>query len=137
MEFRASFCDPFNPQIVELGRIGENEIIDKFKSIPWRDYLDRMGKTRESEIYYSPSLEIENTENRNGITISAVDDGKGGIEYYIFYKRPKEETKFFGLTKKMNDNYLTEITEQTEEDALQCLTALINNKLGYLELKIR
>lgn len=137
MKFRASFCDPFNPRIIELGGIGESEIIDKFKSIPWRDYLDRMGKASESEIHYSPSLEIENTENRNGVCISAVDDNKGGVEYYIFFKRPKEVTKFFGLTKKMNNNYLTEITGQTGEDAIQCLTALINDEPDYLEQKIK
>lgn len=137
MEFRASFCDPFQSRIIELGKINESEIINKFQSILWRDYLDRMSKANESEIYFSPSLEIENKANRHGLSISAVDDEKGGVTYYVFFKRPKLVKKFFGLVKTLDNDYLTESTDLTEDDVVQCLTALINNDLDYLERKIR
>ena len=70
---------------------------------------------------------------KNGLSVSAVD----GNEWYIFYKRPKLEKKIFGLIEKMNNDYLTDITGQTEKDVKECLTALINNDLEFLERKIK
>ena len=40
--------------------------------------------------------------------------------------------KFFGLSEKMNNDYLTDITGQTENDVKECLTALINNDLKFI-----
>jgi hypothetical protein len=37
----------------------------------------------------------------------------------------------------MNNDYLTDITGQTESDVRDCLTALINNDLEFLERKIK
>ena len=133
MNFRASFCDPFKPDIIELGDIEKEKIIKKNKKIPWNKLLDEMKLKKESEIYYSPSLEIENKENKNGLSVSAVD----GKEWYIFYKRPKMVKKFFGLTEKIDKNYLTDVKGQTEDDVKECLIALINNDLEFLEKKIR
>ncbi len=133
MNFRASFCDPFKPDIIELGDIEKEKIIETFEKIPWNKLLDEMKLKKESEIYYSPSLEIENKENKNGLSVSAVD----GKEWYIFYKRPKMVKKFFGLTEKIDKNYLTDVKGQTEDDVKECLIALINNDLEFLEKKIR
>lgn len=124
MALKATFCDPFRSDIIQLGVMDKNEVISKFKSICWRDYLDRMSKAQDSDIYYSPSLEIENMDNGTGITISAVDDQNGGVEYDIFYKRPKLVANFFGLVKKMNKGYVSDITGQTEEESVRCITGL-------------
>lgn len=92
-----------------------------------------MDSKYSCEIHYSPSLEIENKDNRNGLTISAVD----GKQWYIFYKRPKLVKRFFGLTEKMNQNYLTDVTGQNINDVRECLTALVNNNLELLEQKLK
>jgi hypothetical protein len=60
MNFRASFCDPFNPNIIELGNIQKESIIDKFESIDWADYLRRMAmksktKTQNTGFQFLPS----------------------------------------------------------------------------------
>ncbi|MDX9848611.1 MAG: hypothetical protein RBT74_16640 [Tenuifilaceae bacterium] len=133
MNFRASFCDPFKPKIVEIGNIEKEKIIETFEKIPWKELLNKMESSKSEEIYYSPSLEIENKDNKNGIVISAVD----GREWYIFFKRPKLVKKLFGLIEKMDENYTTEIQGQTEKDALDCLNAIINNDLEFLERKIK
>ncbi len=133
MEFRASFCDPFKKDIIELGDIEKEKVIEKFHSIDWNDYLKRMKSAKESEMYYSPSLEVENKNNKNGLSISAID----GKEWYIFYKRPKMVKRFFGLSEKLNENYLTDITGQTEQDVMDCLNALLKNDLEFLEEKIK
>jgi len=133
MNFRASFCDPFKPKIVEIGNIEKEKIIETFEKIPWKELLNKIESSKSEEIYYSPSLEIENKDNKNGIVISAVD----GREWYIFFKRPKLVKKLFGLIEKMDENYTTEIQGQTEKDALDCLNAIINNDLEFLERKIK
>jgi hypothetical protein len=135
MKFRASFCDPLQPDIIELGDIEQNQIINKFESISWSDYLQKMTYTKENEIYYSPSLEVENKESKNGLAISAVGD-PNNYEFYIFYKRPKKVKTLFGLKEKINQNYSTDIQGQTKNDVLECLNALIRNDTEYLSNKI-
>lgn len=133
MNFRASFCDPFKPDIIEMGEIEKNKIMELFNKIPWAEYLAKMETAKDSEIHFSPSLEIENKDNKNGLSISAID----GTEWYIFYKRPKLVKKFFGLTEKMNENYTTDVQGQTEKDVTECLEALIKNDFMFLENKIK
>lgn len=133
MNFRASFCDPFKSDIIEIGEIEKDKIMQHFESIPWSELLEKMKSANEKEIHYSPSLEIENKTNRNGLSVSAVD----GTEWYIFFKRPKLVKKFFGLSEKMDNNYLSDITGQNIDDVRKCLTALIDNDLKYLEEKIK
>jgi hypothetical protein len=133
MKFRASFCDPFKPDIIELGEVEKDKIIDSFHRIPWKKLLDEMKTKKESEIHYSPSLEVENMENKNGLSVSAVD----GKEWYIFFKRPKMVKKFFGLVERMDNDYMTDVTGQTVQDVLDCLNALIRNDLDFLEKKVK
>ena len=44
--------------------------------------------------------------------------------------------KWFGLVEKMDDIYLTDVTGQSIDDVRNCLNALINNDLDYLEKHI-
>ena len=132
MDFRASFCDPFKSEIIELGDFKKEEIIKLFNNIQWEEYLDKMKTVKQIEIHYSPSLEVENKENKNGLSFSALDK-----EWYIFYKRPKLVKRFFGLSEKIDENFTTDITGQTKNDVIICLQALINNDLVFLENKIK
>ena len=135
MKFRASFCDPLKPDIIELGDISQDTIIDHFEKINWNDYLQKMAIANQDEIYYSPSFEVENKESKNGLAISAVGD-PNNYEFYIFYKRPKNVKSFFGLKEKVNENYSTEIQGQTKNDVLDCLKALLRNDTVYLANKV-
>lgn len=112
-----------------------DDIIDKFEKTQWADFLARMANVNENEIYYSPSLEIENTDTTNALTISAVGEAID-YEFYIFYKRPKKIKLFFGLKEKMDESYLSDKTGQTSQDVVDCLKALINNDTDYLSNKI-
>jgi hypothetical protein len=133
MAFRTSFCDPFKPDVVELGEVEKDKIIDSFKRLPMKKLLEEMKLKNENEIHFSPSFEVENLENKNGVTASIVDEK----EWYIFYKRPKMVKKYFGLVEKIDDNFTTEILGQSEQDVINCLNALINNDLTFLENKIK
>lgn len=135
MNFRASFCDPFQRDIIELGSISKDSILDKFEKTPWADILRQMSHAREDEIYYSPSLEVENKDNKHGLAISAVG-GPDNFEFYIFYKRPKSVKSFFGLREKTDENYTIDKTGQTKQDVLDCLKALLNNDTEFLANRI-
>lgn len=129
MPFKATFCDPLNPEIIEMGDIDKDKIMEVFENIPWDEHLRKMGTAKESDIHYSPSFEVINTDNRNGLCISAID----GIEWYIFYRRPKLRKLLFGLS----DYQTTEKHGQTINDVRECLTALADNNLVLLEGKIK
>ena len=133
MKFKSSFCDPFNPKIIDLGQIEKSKVMETFETIPWTEHLNKMKDANQSAIHYSPSLEFENTMNNNGLVISAVD----GIEWYIFFKRPKWRRKFFGLINSYDENFVSDITGQSIEDVRICLKALIDNNLNLLEEKIK
>jgi hypothetical protein len=132
--FRASFCDPFKPDIIELGDIEKDEVIQKFENTPWADFLREMETAKEGEIFYSPSLEIENRDTKHGLAISAVGD-PNQYEFYISYKRPKSVKTLFGK-EKINEGYTSNKTGQTKQDALDCLNALLRNDTEYLANKI-
>jgi hypothetical protein len=137
MTFRASFCDPLKPDIIELGDIPQDNIVAAFQKIPWTDFLQKMTTAKENEIYFSPSFEVENKESRHGLAISAVGD-YDNFEFYIFYKRPKlvRVKKLFSSKEEMDDNYTTDVTGQTNDDVVDCLNALTRNDTAYLDNKI-
>lgn len=136
MIYRASFCDPFQADIVELGSIAEEQIIDLFNQIPWSDLLCQMESKSQSEVHYSPSLEIENNKTQNGLSISVTGESDS-YEFYVFYQRPKRVKRFFGLFSEYDKKYTTEVMHKTKQEVLQFLDALIAGKYDYLEEKIR
>jgi hypothetical protein len=131
MNFRASFCDPFQKEIIELGDISKDSIVNTFEKTPWIDFLRKMESGGQKKIYCSPSLEIENKETKHGLSISAVGD-PDHFEFYIFYKRPKKVKSFLGLKEKIKEGYVTDKTGQTKQDVLDCLNALLRNDTEYL-----
>ncbi len=135
MSFRASFCDPFKPDIIELGTIQKGKVIEKFGSFAWDEFLRKMKAAKENEIYYSPSFEIENRDTKHGLSISAVGD-PGNYEFYIFYQRPKKVKSLFGLLERMNEKYTSDKTGQTRQDAIDCINALLRNDTDFLVNKI-
>ena len=132
MTFRASFCDPFQSEIIEIGDIEKIQIMETFENIPWGQLIEKMEPAKDT-IYYSPSLEIENKMNKNGVTVTAIDEE----EWWIFFKRPIQKMKYFKFRKYIYKDYVSEITEQNISDVRECLNALINNDLEFLEEKIK
>ena len=135
-KFRYSICEPLNPKIIEKGEIRKDSIIQVFKEFPWNKYLEQITTANENDIHYSPSLEFENKLNSHGITASAVGE-PNNFEFYVFYKRPKNKKHLFGLIEKLDKNYISDILNQSEKDVIDCLNALINNDIDFLEDKFR
>ncbi|OXA74211.1 hypothetical protein B0A67_00020 [Flavobacterium aquidurense] len=129
-EFRYSICEPTNPKIIEMGKIDSSEIINTFQNFPWKAHLQEMKNARN--IFHSPSLEFENSGNKNALSISVV--GKPDkYEFYVFFKRAKIQKTWFGLSEKLNNNFISELTDQNEEKTAEILKALVDNDLAFLE----
>ncbi|MCA6363809.1 MAG: hypothetical protein IM638_12285 [Bacteroidetes bacterium] len=131
MSFRASFADPFNPEFVDLGPLSATQILHTFSSTPWKELLTKMDATPAQEVFHSPSLEVERTEQKHGLCISAID----GQVWLLFYKRPKLITKrsLFGKKEIMEPDYLNEKTVQDSNEVLHYLQALLDGELEKLE----
>ncbi len=80
--FRYSVCDQFKPDVIEMGEIEKYQILSIFDQFPWESLLAKMKGKSEDEIHYSPSLEIENLDTKEGITISAVGE-ESQYEFYV------------------------------------------------------
>jgi hypothetical protein len=131
MSFRASIANPFNPEFTELGPLTPAQIINTFASTPWNNLIAQIAASNNREIFHSPSLEVENTSNKNSLCLSAIDEQ----EWLIFYKRPKLIVKrsLFGKKEVMDENYMSEKTVQGVDEALRCLQALLDGRLDMLE----
>jgi hypothetical protein len=135
MKFKASFCDPTEAEMIELGDISQEAIIDQFEKIDWNDYLQKVITTKIDDIYYDPSFVVENKESKNSLVVSAV--GEPHIyEFRITYNQPKEVKSFLGLNDKIDENYSNSIYGQLKKDALDCLKALLRNDTEYLSVKV-
>jgi hypothetical protein len=131
-EFRYSICEPTNPEIIEKGKTISSDIMQIFEKFPWKSYLEEMENSKN--IFHSPSIEFENLSNKNGLAISAVGN-PDKYDFYVFYKRPKLQKTWFGLSKKLNNNYTSELLDQNKDETIEFLKALIDNDLGFLENK--
>jgi len=131
MSFKVSFCDPLNSDIIEMGIIDRENVLNLFEKIPWLDILQKMKAVDEKDIFYSPSFEILNMNSNVGITVSIIDVD----EWYIFFKRPKLVRKLLGLLNK-KDNYMTEVYNQSILDVRLALKAFLEGDLNYLEKNI-
>ncbi len=137
MKYTLTFCDPLKKDIIALGDVESGNVVEVFNTTKWNDFLSSMENKKQNEIFWSPSLEIYNPENKNGLSVSAV--GKpNDYKFYVFYKRPKVVKSFLGLTApKLKNDYVSSALNQTAEDTRFYLTALLNNNLDYLEEKIK
>ncbi len=135
-QYRWSICEPNDADVIEMGTISKEKILETFEQFPWTERLRQMSEMKDREIQYSPSLEFENLESKQGLTFSIVGD-LFNYEFYIFYKRPATVRYLFGLVKREMNDWVTEITGQTKEEALKILTAFLNNDTIYLEEKIK
>ena len=88
--WRYSICDPLKPEILDKGEVSAEAFIRVMEQFPWEEELKKLNEAEKNgkKIYFSPSLELENTVKNHGVTASAVgtpDD----YSFMVFYKRPK------------------------------------------------
>ncbi|UPT67092.1 MAG: hypothetical protein M0D57_22245 [Sphingobacteriales bacterium JAD_PAG50586_3] len=93
--FTVSFCDPLNPEVIDLGVHQKEEVLKLFNNIKWNDYLATMQGVPDDEIHYSPSFSAANSDNNAIVSVSALDGGAG--LFYIMYFTPLAPRKIMGI----------------------------------------
>lgn len=132
--FRYSICEPLNPNIIEMGTITADEFRKVLQNFPWFEMLRDQINAEESEIYYSPSLELEDEISKQGISISIINP-EPDVEYHIFYKRPKTTIKkmWFKTKEVINPEYVTDRIAQSGQDMNDAFNALLEGDFEMLE----
>lgn len=129
--FRYSMTDPLKSEPVDMGTLHASQILDVFDQFPWQELVEKERDASQEDVHYSASIEFENIQTRHGVTISIVPEANP--EYYIFYKRPKLISNFFGLFKRYHDQYVSDHMHQTLQDARTAVEALVTGDIHTLE----
>lgn len=136
-----SICDPFRKDVVKKGKIEFSEVLSTFQEFPWLETLKKMEHTPEEDIYYSPSVEFYDNEQKRGLEISAVANGdhvaNDGFIFYVFYKRPKTfiTKKWFKQTEQHNPEYVSECLDLSLDETKDILKNFAMQRYDDLEKK--
>ncbi|MGH1404072.1 MAG: hypothetical protein ACRBDL_07490 [Alphaproteobacteria bacterium] len=124
--YRWTVCDPLKEHIIEKGDIDRSDIMETFQTFPWEDMLKKADNAQKNEIYYNPSLEFENTRNKSGIVISAIEMGENLSSndsiFYVFHKKPHQP-----------DDLSYDLVDQSFDNAREILQDFVNEKYDILE----
>ena len=134
-EFRYSICDPLKPEIQEMGTVTKEEFIRVMNDFDWMKMLNSLNQAESNgeKIFFSPSLELENLQTKQGITVSIIGEEENH-EFYIFYRRPKKIKTALGLIDSPEGLYETsDYQEQWMEDAEDAFTVLLEGDTDTLE----
>lgn len=132
MAFTLSYCEPLNHEALELGALEPEQILQFFRQVPWEAELTKMTATSPDEVHWSASVDVKNTVTQEVVSISAVGEPADHV-FYIFYIRPKQVRRFWGLYTELQPAYMSELLDQPPEQALQILQALLRHEAAYLE----
>ena len=130
--YKWTICEPLLPDIVEKGVIEKEKLVSTFESFPWNEMLLKMDNAQQSEIQYSPSLEVISEPDKKSITFSSVrtDDG---YCFYVFFKRSKKVKKWFGFVEKTDPEYFSDVLDYTKESAIELLRQFVAGDFHKLE----
>ena len=129
--YKWSICDPLIEDVIEKGKINKYDIESKFSEYPWEEMLAKLSGKKMEEIHFSPSLEFRDEKRGRSITFSAVENDNGYC-FYIFFKRPETVSKLFGLIKKEDPDYFSELLDQTTDSAAKILNKFVSGKYDEL-----
>lgn len=76
---------------------------------------------------------ISNTKTGKAVEISYVEDRAGKPIYYLFYVRPKEVKRLFGLSSKMKPGFVSDRLDCSTEDCLRLLNLFARDDYAGLE----
>lgn len=135
MIFSVTFYDPLKEDGVDLGSLSDKQVMETFKKTDWLKHLKIHNATPESEVFYTPSLDVENPDTKHSLDISVIGELEEH-EFYITYRRPKNR-KIFGIFNKTDKKYTTDIESLSSSDAERLLMAFLKNDLELLEAEVK
>lgn len=132
MGYQWSICDPLHKQLIQKGAIEREDIALTFKHYPWVSELAKLAKNPSDEIHYSPSIDFIDISNNRAITFSAVADNSGYV-FYVFYQRPEQIKKWFGLVDRLEPKHVTDLLDQSFDSSQDLLNMFLNQEFNALQ----
>lgn len=131
--FTVSYCDPLKPDEITLGIKTGDQVLKTFQDMPWTALLRQKETAKAEDIYFYPGIQVKNTLTKHSLVISAVGEADN-FSFNIFYSRPKliKTKTWFGYQKQTEENYQTNLNDQSENIVMDCLSALLRDDLLYL-----
>jgi hypothetical protein len=133
MPYKYSICYPNKKDIEYPSQIlEEDQVLDLVKNYPWNEQLDLTKKLNENEIFYSPSIDFTNTQNKISFCLTAHIE-KGQTMFSIWFKRPKEVNVLFGILGKKNKIVVDDFWSLSLEGSTKYLEYFLNNEYQKIE----
>lgn len=135
--FTHTKCDPEIPDVVNLGAVPNDDLSKTFEQFPWNELIAKMKALPKDKVCFSPSLGFQLPSADQKIEISYVESRGTEHFFYLFYIRPKEVKKLFGLVKHMNTEFTSDILDQKIDDCLKLIELFTKQDFDAIEQMFR
>jgi len=142
------FQNPFEAHLSIINFINKEQTIKAFEAINWEQLnLDIYEKHDDVihdyyffEVSYIDPATFEHAINLSGLYTHGENLDRNGPQFYLRYRRPKEQTSrgFLGLgaLKTKTISATLEMDDCNKPFALECLKAFLNHNTTFLENEI-
>jgi hypothetical protein len=98
MAYTWTICDPFKPDVQDMGTIEKGQVLETFVAHPWLELRRQMNEPDRGDIHFSPSVGFADSEKLIEISFSDVS-GDDEWNFMIFYtgKDANGDKEGFGL----------------------------------------
>ncbi|OIQ17261.1 MAG: hypothetical protein BM557_08590 [Flavobacterium sp. MedPE-SWcel] len=126
-----------DPNIFTQKTVNSTELEQEFNNYDWNGFLVKANEAIKKDIGYEPPVEFENKSDKNSISFFPAGE-PDDYNFLVFYTRPKNIKKWFGLSSKFEEQYTTQVTTFMEiEEALECLKAFETKNYKFLDKRIK
>ncbi|HMQ11707.1 MAG TPA: hypothetical protein PKC21_02475 [Oligoflexia bacterium] len=106
---------------MDKGIVSSSDVCAAFNTCDWKGELNKVISTKDqSKIYYSPSIEFENIDTLNCISISCEESEiADGYFFYVFHYYPKPKLSFFDKLSKKRPILEKEKLDQSHDQVVE------------------
>lgn len=139
MNFKYSICHPNQKKIEYRNEIiSAKEVMIIAKNYPWKEQLQLSDSLDKGSVYYNPSLDFTCLSNEKSFGLTADFNKNKGIEFSLWYKRPKKVKILFGLLGTKEIMSVDDIWSVNFDESLKYLEYFVTaNYAGVEELYIK
>lgn len=128
MSFKYSVCYPNKSNIEYFNTpISKIEVLDIAKNDPWEEQLNINGTN------YNPSLDFTSLKSERSFCLTAHFNKNKGVEFSLWYNRPKKVKILFGLFGEKEKMIVDDIWSFNIKDAITYLQYFVDE--NYLEIE--
>ena len=134
MTFKYSICHPEKEDIeYKNNPISEKEVLEIFKNYPWIEKLKFSDTLNPENVCYSPSLDFTNIKNGKSFCLTASYDKDMGLEFSLWYNRPKKVKVLFGILGEKEKMVVDDFWSLDFEKSMKYLECFVNGSYSTIE----